>query len=220
MFRAIEVRDLVQYRYSGRRGEFEADFRVLRAAGLVERANIEHPKSSRVYNVIVLSRAGRNAARRLSGGGSGQQFYSGFVKPAEVRHDVGIYRMYQQEKAAIEAAAGTVIRVVTDFEIKRRLMSELNKRGEDPQDLRRKSGIAIRHDISLVKGRFVIPDLRVEYETRDGELSRVDLELATRDYKAGQIAAKRSAGIKIYGPDSVSGGTPREPYDRDVAMSI
>jgi hypothetical protein len=156
----------------------------------------------------------------LSGGGSDQQFYSGFVKPAEVRHDVGIYRMYQQERAAIEAAGGTVVRVVTDFEIKRRLMSELNKRGEDPQDMRRKSAIAIRHEISLVKGRFVIPDLRVEYETREGELSRVDLELATRDYKSSQIAAKTAAGLKIYSPDSASGGTPREPFDRDVAMSI
>jgi hypothetical protein len=31
----------------------------------------------------------------------------GFVKPAEVRHDVGIYRMYQQERVAIEGAGGT-----------------------------------------------------------------------------------------------------------------
>lgn len=220
MFRAIEVRDLVQHRYDGNRRQFESDFRVLKSAGLVERANVEHPKSGRVYNVIALSRTGKNTARRFAGGESGQRFYSGFVKPAEVRHDVGIYRMYQRERAVIEAAGGTVRRVVTDFEIKRRLMSELNRRGENPQDLSRKRAIAARHDISVVNDRFVIPDLRVEYETREGEVSKVDLELATQDYKPAQLAAKRAAGIKIYGPDSVSGGTPREPEDRGAFMSF
>ncbi len=127
MFRAIETRDLVRHRYGGRRDDFEADFRVLKAAGLVERAGVEHPKSGRIYSVVALTKAGERAARRLAGGGSGQRFYSGFVKPAEVRHDVGIYRMYQRERAAIEAGGGTIRRVVTDFEIKRRLMSELNR---------------------------------------------------------------------------------------------
>jgi hypothetical protein len=219
-FRAIETRDLVQHRYGGRRDNFEADFRILKAAGLVERAGIEHPKSGRVYSVIALTKAGKNTARRLAGSGSGQRFYSGFVKPAEVRHDVGIYRMYQRERTVIEASGGTIRRVVTDFEIKRRLMSELNRRGEDPRDAGRKKAIAARHQISVVNDRFVIPDLRVEYETREGELSKVDLELATQDYKPAQIAAKKSAGIKIYGPDSTSGGTPREPEDRGVYMSF
>jgi hypothetical protein len=220
MFRAIETRDLVQHRYGGGRDDFEADLRVLKAAGLVERAGVEHPKSGRVYNVVALTRAGKNAARRLAGGGSGQRFYSGFVKPAEVRHDVGIYRMYQRERAAIEASGGTIRRVVTDFEIKRRLMSELNRRGADPRDAHRKKAIGARHQISVVNGQLVIPDLRVEYETREGEVSKVDLELATQDYKPAQIAAKKSAGIKIYAPDSVSGGTPREPEDRGVYMSL
>ena len=220
MFRAIETRDLVRHRYGGRRDDFEADFRVLKAAGLVERAGVEHPKSGRIYSVVALTKAGERAARRLAGGGSGQRFYSGFVKPAEVRHDVGIYRMYQRERAAIEAGGGTIRRVVTDFEIKRRLMSELNRRGADPRDAHRKKAIADRHEISVVNGRFVIPDLRVEYETRQGEMSKVDLELATQDYKPAQIAAKKSAGIKIYGPDSVSGGTPREPEDRGAYMSF
>jgi hypothetical protein len=219
-FRAIETRDLVQHCYGGRRDHFEADFRVLKAAGLVERAGVEHPKSGRVYSVIALTRAGKNTVWRLADSGSGQRFYSGFVKAPEVRHDIGIYRMYQRERAVIEASGGTIRRVVTDFEIKRRLMSELNRRGEDPRDAGRKKAIAAHHQISVVNGRFVIPDLRVEYETREGEMSKVDLELATQDYKPAQIAAKKSAGIKIYGPDSVSGATPREPEDRGVYMSF
>ena len=125
--------------------------------------------------------------------------------------------MYQRERAEIEAAGGTVRRVVTDFEIKRRLMSELNRRGEDPQDLSRKRAIAARHDISVVNGRFVIPDLRVEYETREGEVSKVDLELATEDYKPAQLAAKRAAGIKIYGPDSYPAGRRGNPRTAELS---
>src|SRR5262249_45891875 len=140
-----------------------------------------------------------------------QKFYAGFVKPAEIRHDIGIYRMYQREREQIEAAGGRVRRIVMDFEIKKRLMSELNRRGEDPRDPARKAAIADRHGIAIHDGRFVIPDVRIEYETRDQESERVDLELATADYKSSQIAAKSAAGLKIYGPDSASGGTPWEP---------
>jgi hypothetical protein len=142
------------------------------------------------------------------------------VKSAEIRHDIGIYQMYQRERAEIEAAGGRVTRVVMDFEIKKHLMSELNKRGEGVRDRGRKAAIAARHDIQIVNGRFVIPDLRVEYETRGGEHERVDLELATGDYKPAQIAAKKAAGLKIYGPDSTSGGTPWEPDDAAAVISI
>ena len=107
-----------------------------------------------------------------------------------------------------------------DFEIKKQLMSELNRRGEDPREQHRKALIASYHGIEIVNGRFVIPDLRVEYQTRDGESQRVDLELATGDYKPAQIAAKRAAGLKIYGPDSRSGGAPWDPDYASTVISI
>ncbi len=211
-FRAVSARDLVRYRYAGNEHKFAQDLRALRDAGLVERRSVAHPKSDRTYDVIVLTARGRNSARTAAKrDGSEQTFYAGFVKPAEVRHDIGIYRMYQRERQEIEAVGGRVTRIVTDFEIKRRLMSELNRRGEDPRDPTRKSAIAARHEVAIHNGRFVIPDIRVEYETRDHEQEKVDLELATADYKSSQIAAKTAAGLKIYGPDSASGGTPWEP---------
>jgi DNA-binding MarR family transcriptional regulator len=210
-FRTIGVHDLIEHRYEGKYGQFAQDVRVLREAGLIERRTAVHAKSGKTYDVIVLTPKGRRAARTAAiREGSEQQFYSGLVKSAEIRHDIGIYRMYQRERAEIEAAGGKVTRVAMDFEIKKQLMSELNRRGEDPRDMQRKVEIARRHDIEIVNGRFVIPDLRVEYQTREGESLRVDLELATGDYKPAQIAAKRAAGLKIYGPDSTPGGAPRD----------
>lgn len=128
--------------------------------------------------------------------------------------------MYQRERAEIEAKGGRVTRVVMDFEIKRALMSELNRRGGNPGDPVRKAAIAASHGIQIVNGRFVIPDLRVVYETREGEQERLDLELATGNYKPSQIAAKQAAGLKIYGPDSRSGGTPWEPGYAAALVSL
>jgi hypothetical protein len=136
-----------------------------------------------------------------------QEFHAGFVKPAEVKHDLGIYRMYKAEAAKIEKDGGTITRVTLDFELKKKLFSELNKPDDgSPGDAaQRKQEIADEHDIRVIDGKFVIPDLRIEYETEDREPAKVDLELATGDYKASQVQAKRSAGLKIYAPDSALG---------------
>jgi hypothetical protein len=220
-FRTISVHDLIEHRYDGVYRDFAQDMRILREGGFAEQRTAAHPKSGKTYDVVVLTAKGRRAAiAAAKRDGSGQQFYAGLVKSAEIRHDIGIYRMYQHERAEIEAAGGQVTRVVMDFEIKKRLMSELNRRGEDVRDAGRKAAIGSRHDIQIVNGRFVIPDLRVEYETRDGDHERVDLELATGDYKPAQIAAKKAAGLKIYGPDSTSGGTPWEPDYAAAVISI
>lgn len=50
----------------------------------------------------------------------------------------------------------------------------------------------------VVDGKIPLPDLRIEYESRDGERTKVDLELATDDYKPAQIAEKDRAGFRIY----------------------
>ena len=54
----------------------------------------------------------------------------------------------------------------------------------------------------------MFPDVRIEYETRDGMHEKVDLELATGDYKASQLKAKAAAGLKVYSPNGHLGGTP------------
>src|ERR1700687_1843854 len=41
-------------------------------------------------------------------------------------------------------------------------------------------------------------DIRIEYEARDGERARVDLELATSHYRGGNLAEKVRAGFSIY----------------------
>lgn len=214
-FRTLAVNDLVRYRYAGEFGRTQQDLRRLCEQGLAERRTIQ-TKDGRPYAVVVLTRKGRNlkkSAEKASDIDSAQQYYAGFVKPAEVRHDMGIYRVYQVEAEKIEREGGTVKRVVLDYELKRKVFSALNKDGEKSALLyaSRKEQVASQNGLPVVNGRVAFPDLRIEYETREGDLERVDVELATADYKNAEVATKRAAGFTIYGPDS----SPRSPALQD-----
>ena len=176
----------------------------MKALGLVSQRSIKHGKSGRQFDVIVLTVRGRNqgrlAQRDSSSAADRQEIYAGFVKPNEVPHDAGIYRMYQAEAARIERAGGKVRRVVLDYELKRKVFSKLNKPASEgaAEYMERKEQIAAENGLHVVNGRVQFPDLRIEFENREQEMDKVDLELATGDYKNAEVQAKRAAGFKIY----------------------
>ena len=72
----------------------------------------------------------------------------------------------------------------------------------------------------MVDGTIQIPDLRLEYETREGSVARVDLELATEHYKPSQVAAKAQAGFTIYAPASQTGRLSAALEERGVIAEI
>jgi hypothetical protein len=223
-FRTVRVDDLIRHQYAGNTAQFRQDMRVFSEQNLADRRTIRHAKSGRDYEVVVLTRRGKNRVKteckKTSERVYEQQFYAGFVKPDEVRHDVGIYRMYQAEAERIEREGGTIKRVVLDFELKKRVFSELNKSGRDSGGdyAHRKREIAEENGLKVVEGRIVFPDLRIEYETRDLRADKVDLELATGSYKAGQMRAKNAAGLKIYAPDSAAGSPAIQ--DRELSVGV
>ena len=65
-----------------------------------------------------------------------------------------------------------------------------------------------------------MPDLRIEYETADGEHRHLDLELATEHYSRSQMATKSSAGFKTYGVISTSRGSRPEWEGRELTAGI
>jgi hypothetical protein len=80
---------------------------------------------------------------------------------------------------------------------------------------RRQAEVAAANGLEVVNGKIPLPDLRIEYQTREGELTKVDLELATDHYKRSQINEKASAGFVVY---SEGGGA--KPEDRDFMSEI
>jgi hypothetical protein len=58
--------------------------------------------------------------------------------------------------------------------------------------------VAERHGLQVVREKIPLPDVRVEYDTPDGERARVDIELATGHYRGRHLAEKVRAGFAIY----------------------
>jgi hypothetical protein len=95
------------------------------------------------------------------------------VKPQEATHDAAICRMYQPE--------------VTQGE-RRGVLSSQNVRPNS-----RACTV-----LKVVGDKIPLPDLRIEYETAEGDFARVDLGLATEHYRGAHAATKAKAGFKIY----------------------
>ena len=196
-FRALAVEDLTRYRYAGDPDLVRRDLQSLADRGLIQSRTL-YPERA-VY--VTLTRAGHRAiASRQREERPHQRLYHGFVKPRETQHDATLYRLYQQELERIQKIGGRVDRVVLDFELKqsinRRLavLSSLPKAKQEQE----KQAIAEAHSLKVVNGKIPLPDLRLEYEDRDHEMNKVDLELVTQHYHRENLAAKAKAGFAMY----------------------
>ena len=105
---------------------------------------------------------------------------------------------YVVHLAEIEGQGGRNLRVVLDYEMKKRLFRDLAKRGPSRASSEQKHLVAERHGLQVVRGKIPVPEIRIEYEARDGERARVDLELATGHYRGRNLAEKVRAGFSIY----------------------
>jgi hypothetical protein len=200
-FRTVRTKDLVEILYRNDTERAARDLRNLKAQGLVERRTLTGTEKEQL---LTISRAAKEFLERSTSGQlrRGQSVHQGFVKPREARHDAMIYRLYEKAARKIEGDGGTKLRVVLDYELKRELYRELAKLKSlpPPEQESRRAQIADEHGLKVVGGKIPLPDLRIEYETRDHEQARVDLELATKDYRASHLAEKGKAGFSVYAP--------------------
>lgn len=221
-FRTVDAADLQHHEYRGDRRRARADLASLRDQGLVETQRIRTANGSRI-DVVVLSEEGRDLADRFDQAPE-QRHYSGLVKPREVEHDAAIYRMFQAEAERIRAEGGEVTRVVLDHELKAKVFGALEKKrqeGPDGEDFEQSQAqIASASGLQVVDSKIPLPDLQIEFRTADGDLSRVNLELTTENYKGAQIAAKASAGFKLYALGDSSGGGSPVRDEREVTADI
>jgi len=177
--------------------------------------------------LIVLTKEGKallDAHRERLGRPADHAYYAGFVKPRELAHDVQLYRVYEIERARLEAEGLRVTRVALDYELKRDYQAFLNRRDRAPdasQDGERRT-FAEAHGFSIVDGHLEIPDLRLEVERPDGTHEFRDIEVVTAHYSRSQLAGKAKAGFALYRPtrhspggDSTHGGTALDPHNLD-----
>jgi hypothetical protein len=221
-FRTVAVEDLARNKYMGNTAQMRQDLRALIAQGLVQRHTACIGKNKGKLAVLVLSKKGKKLLEASRETASAQAIYAGFVKPSEVAHDAAIYRMYQAEAALIQKRGGTIGRVVLDYELKRRVYSPLAKAKQLPAgEYRKRQGdVARENGLKVVRGKIPLPDLRIEYQTREGELARVDLELATRHYHGSHMSAKAQAGFKIYAAEGSGSFLSRVLDEHDITAEL
>ena len=199
-FRTINVKDLAHYLYKGKTAELREDLGSLRAQGLIQCRTVWTGRKTKKLTLAVLTKVGQCVLENQSQGSS-QQVYAGLVKPAELAHDAAIYRMYQAEAEKIERVGGRIQRVILDYELKQKIYTPLAKarpKLAPSEYARRQAEVAAQNGLKVVGGRILLPDLRIEYESRDGANGQVDLEFATHHYRGSHMRGKVEAGFKMY----------------------
>jgi hypothetical protein len=196
-FRAVASKDLAKFVYDGNKDRMRPDVENLFRQGLIEMKSIPYELiGSR--QLLTLTKNGHRFLVQTKSAGNGQTLYHGFKKPREAHHDADLYRLYHKAAANIESQGGRNLRVVLDYELKKRLYRDLAKFGKERNSASAKHGVAETHGLKVVRGKIPVPDVRIEYETSDGERTRVDLELATGHYRLRNLAEKVFAGFAIY----------------------
>jgi hypothetical protein len=213
-FRSVQKGDLLQTIYKGNQETFDRDLRHLHRQGLVR---IVGPKGS-ITKYITLTKPAKQIAEKHLRTNPRQEIYAGAVKVRELKHDAALYRLYHKAVDEIERQGGRPMRVVLDYELKRNINRELAKtkelsRQQQQQAIRE---IAEREHLKVISGKIPVPDIRIEYETAEGERETCDLEYVTEHYRAPAIAEKRAAGFKLY----ESGHRGRRPYGPDLVGGL
>lgn len=210
-FRVVRVRDLQETVYRQNRNQLERDLRYLREQGLVETHHVNARRDGRLgkverFEVVTLTKHGRDFVHAAGELSPRQKVYSGLVKPREVEHDAQIYRAYLKESAQIEERGGTNLRIQLDFELKSDVQKAIHtaRRTAPDRDINEiKQAVATQFELPFVNGRIQIPDARIVYDRKDertqGTLSgHTDIEVLTAAYRPGHIRAKAQSGFRVY----------------------
>jgi len=218
-FRAIAQEDLTEFFYAGDEARVRPEVENLVRQGLVEMKSIPHEeKGSRA--LLALTKQGLRFVTKNAAAPPAQILYHGFTKPREAHHDADLYRLYQKAAEKIERSGGKNLRVILDYELKKRVYHDLAKLVKEQASSSDKRAIAERHGLKMVRGKIPMPDVRIEYETRDGEKARIDLELATGHYRGRNLAEKVRAGFSLYAHADETSKLRRDLDQRELTAEI
>jgi len=135
-----------------------------------------------------------------------QAFYAGISKPRELAHDARVYAAYVRATERLAGRGARVRRVVLEEELKsqyQRFLQKRNKGRGDGGGVPERDHDAIarwgrEHDLPCHDGHVDFPDVRIEYDDRDGRRGVEDIEVVTPHYRGAHAAAKVSAGFSRY----------------------
>lgn len=201
-----------------------ADVRHLREQGLIETARVPGHRGT----VVVLTKEGRELLEnhRTGQGDSPQIFYAGLKRTRELEHDAQIFSAYLEAAERLQDRDARVNRVVLDYELKRDYQKWLHEHDGDRDDYdghhdRTDEEIrawAAEYDLPYFDDQVHFPDLRIEYEERDGRREHDDIEVLTVHYRGAHASAASRSGFSCYGASTArTGGRGPNP---DLASEL
>ncbi len=220
-FRVVDARDLARFVYGGDEARLKYDVESLRTQGLVEEKTVFRAHKS-ARKLVALTAEGQRIVRKASGLPEEQKLYHGFVKPKELDHDADLYKVYQKASEEIRENGGKPTRVRLDFELKESINRAKEAAGHMSEDERRRllATVAQEQGLTLDDGTIHLPDIQVEYETREGGVERQNLELLSRNYREEGIRGKAAAGFKIYARSGDSNRIRRALHDTGMVREV
>jgi DNA-binding MarR family transcriptional regulator len=179
----------------------------LRDQGLVN--TVPYIVGHRRTHLVTLTERGRTlleSRRRDVSTEPRQAFYAGLRKPRELAHDARVYEAYLRAADRLSERGGRVRRVVLEEELKadyqrflqRGNRGRRNSSGQPERDQATIERWAREHHLHYEDGHVDIPDLRIEYDDRDGREMVEDVEVVTPHYRGAHAAAKARAGFSRY----------------------
>jgi DNA-binding PadR family transcriptional regulator len=198
-FRTIDVQDLCRFAYRENEAHMNRDLESLRKQGLVEEKTLVRAHKQ-PQKVVTLTEQGHRIVRKASGLPKDQRIYHGFVKAREINHDADLYKVYQQAAEEVRENGGKPLKVRLDFELKGIVQHEKQTtKGLSEQERRdRLEALAKDHGLTISGTTVHVPDIQMEYETREHELERANLELVSENYRSEGIRSKAQSGFALY----------------------
>jgi hypothetical protein len=238
-FRVVAAADL-RHHYGDVRSQ-EKDIAHLRRSGLINTTPYVMGRAR--TTLVTLTDRGRDMleeARRGRDEEARQVFYAGISKPRELAHDIRLYAAYEKAVERLAARGDRIRRVVLEEELKReyqRFLQAPNRErrsasGRPARDSDEIERWARERQLPYIDGHVEFPDVRIEYDDRDGRRGVEDVEVTTPHYRGAHAAAKaragftcfRSVGARVGGGRIGSGGRSRghgrRPFDPRVAEEL
>ena len=236
IYGSVSVRDLAETHFGGHPYTTRRAVNAWIREGLVKETRATGPKG-RPFKVLTLTRSGVATVRKLAikqGLDFAQYIRSGArLQQTQLSHDTAIYRACRQEHQRLLEQGATIRRVRLDGELK----SAVAHRSESARAKEgRRAADAERHRVAEELGlpvdaqeRVLYPDAQIEYTDADGCTGRVNIEVASGNYRQGSVRAKAAAGFRMHanGPAGARvlralgcedhGSSLRGPAERDPA---
>ena len=204
IYRCVSFRDLAETHFGWHPYTTRRAVNAWIREGLAKESTAEGPKG-RPFKVLTLTRSGVAATRELAsarGLDPGQEIGIARLQRSQLAHDTAIYRACGLERQRLLERGATIRRVRLDGELK----STVARKSEAARvrDGRRAAD-AERHraaqelDLPIdARGRVLYPDAQIEYTDSDGRSGRVNIEVASGNYRQGAVRAKAAAGFRMH----------------------